>query len=275
MFSGLITRFQSPLTRFRSDYEKLVAATGSVPTTVAGLNDWGRSLDDLEHAIYDWFNSDPAPNEPDRIEGAALLDLIQQQHLTYIRAVRATPAAAPYATDLDADETAPDGSLQHQLTWDLLEDRFGLSVNEGGLDGFGDEVAAMHARLLSRPQGRHLIRDLMKDPVSADNPTVTIDGISLARLARVENALRADLPPGETMEPYHEHAQAGPVAAHGRSAADAEATFTATGAVAGQGATTGVAIEQQYRDSTSALRPRPVRSISVRSRRPSSSTGTN
>lgn len=132
-----------------------------------------RQLDQIEHSVYTWLDQNRAAATGAGHRGTfeGLMDEIQEAHRTHI----------DYIHDHDLSLWTPDraglgaaAAGQLDADWDSLRNRTGNMAITDTSPAFGDgehpahrhgtfhgEMRAIHARLLSRPQGRALMRQLL------------------------------------------------------------------------------------------------------------------
>ena len=195
-------------------------------------------LDALEKAIYAWLA--PVAGRPARSGVAltaanALLDDVQVTHRQFVNGY-------VHANNLElwtADPLQPAARTALNLDWNQLRNaapgagplrvtdqaRQNVGAPAQQVAGFTDEMRAMHARLLSRPDGRQLLHDLL---ASARTPEVSVEPYNPAYVAMFGGGAEAS--------------------------ADIRANALATGGtvavpVANQGSSTTMAVSAGMRDS--------------------------
>ncbi|BDD03576.1 hypothetical protein [Aureibacter tunicatorum] len=131
------------------------------------LHEQMRILDALEHIVYNWFKRNLVIDLQDE-EVSILLDLlrdVQKEHIGVVEKISAygVPIWLPDAGKMkDAD------FKEIQKFWRNLSEGktnlvYGKSISDKGesfANGFRMHVNAMHARLLTRPEGRKLLQNV-------------------------------------------------------------------------------------------------------------------
>jgi len=130
-----------------------------------------KALDDMEHGSYEYFNSikGAKPTDSHYSNMLDMLDEIQQAHIEHVDYIHKNNLKL-YATGLKENE---DKELNQN--WDSIRKGTGMiKLPEGEQhEKTNKEVRAMYARLLSRPNGRKLLKQLLAKQDEGDDRSIT------------------------------------------------------------------------------------------------------
>ena len=215
----------------------------SKPAKQQHCDNLGTVIDQAEHMIYSQVHSVAAAPADERreVDLKALLDQIQNRHLSYVDVLRKYDLR-PVAPDIDAADTAALESLSR--TWSRITSGQGVSISAkpqpfgddrdpAELAGFNTQILSAHARLLSRQHGRALVTDLASRPGS----------------------------PAVGVVPYHPEQiefMGGNTDVGAEASADSENALAQNENAAGSGSTSRVAVPHNFKDSQGAKSGEPV-----------------
>ncbi|GAA1204262.1 M91 family zinc metallopeptidase [Pseudonocardia alaniniphila] len=174
---------QGFVTEMIAEADKMIAKTKSLgwrvwskPARQKHCDDLGTVIDQAEHMIYPQLHNVAATPADERreVDLKALLDQIQNRHLSYVDILRIYDLR-PVAPDIDAADSKALESLSR--TWSRITSGQGVSISgkprafgddrdPAELAGFTTQILSAHARLLSRQRGRALVTDLASRPGS-------------------------------------------------------------------------------------------------------------